>query len=62
VAFYGVLPAGQLITVMISNYIFKCLVEIVCTPLTYLLVGFLKKKENTDVYDHGINYSPFTFK
>lgn len=62
VAFYGILPTGQLIAVLVSNYIFKCLVEIVCTPLTYLLVRFLKKKENTDVYDYGINYSPFTFK
>lgn len=62
VAFYGYLPAGQLMAVLVSNYIFKCLVEIVCTPLTYLLVRFLKKKENTDVFDYGINYSPFTFK
>jgi uncharacterized PurR-regulated membrane protein YhhQ (DUF165 family) len=48
--------------VIISNYIFKCSVEILFTPLTYLIVGFLKKKENEDHYDRGINYNPFVFK
>lgn len=62
VAFYGTLPAGQLWAVILSNYVFKCAVEIVCTPLTYLMVGFLKQREQTDVYDYGINYNPFTFK
>jgi uncharacterized integral membrane protein (TIGR00697 family) len=62
VAFYGALPSGLLWAVIISNYIFKCSVEILFTPLTYLIVGFLKKKENEDHYDRGINYNPFVFK
>lgn len=61
VAFYGVLPGHVLLAVIVSNYLFKCTVEIVFTPLTYLAVGFLKKREKEDVYDHGINYNPFTF-
>jgi uncharacterized integral membrane protein (TIGR00697 family) len=62
IAFYGLLPYGLLWSVIISNYIFKCSVEILFTPATYLIVGFLKKKENEDHYDRGINYSPFIFK
>lgn len=62
VAFYGVLPAHTLWIVIISNYIFKCMVEIFFTPVTYIIVGFLKKNENEDVYDYGIKYNPFTFK
>jgi uncharacterized integral membrane protein (TIGR00697 family) len=62
VAFYGVLPSNALWAVIISNYIFKCSVEILFTPVTYMIVGFLKKNENEDVYDYGINYNPFTFK
>ncbi|MBN2611186.1 MAG: queuosine precursor transporter [Bacteroidales bacterium] len=62
VAFYGVLPAGLLWSVIISNYIFKCTVEVLFTPVTYAIVGFLKKKENEDHYDRGINYNPFVFK
>lgn len=60
VAFYGVLPASLLISVIISNYIFKCGIEIVFTPVTYKVVGFLKRREGVDVYDHGVNYNPFS--
>jgi uncharacterized integral membrane protein (TIGR00697 family) len=59
VAFFGVLPASVFKAVLISNYIFKCAVEIIFTPLTYLIVRTLKRKENTDVYDYGVNYNPF---
>ncbi len=59
VAFYGVLPASVFKAVVISNYIFKCAVEIIFTPLTYVIVGALKRKEKTDVYDYGIKYNPF---
>ncbi len=62
VAFYDVLPMKLLWAVVISNYIFKCGVEIVCTPLTYIIVGFLKRKEHEDHYDRGINYNPFIFQ
>jgi len=62
VAFYGLLPSSVLWAVIASNYIFKCSVEILFTPVTYQIVGFLKKRENEDVFDHGINYSPFTLK
>ena len=61
VAFYGVLENSLLISVLISNYIFKCLIEILFTPVTYSIVGFLKKKEQVDVYDRGISYNPFRF-
>jgi queuosine precursor transporter len=60
IAFYGAIPGNVLWTVIVSNYIFKCSVEILFTPFTYLIVGFLKRKENEDVYDHGVNYNPFT--
>jgi uncharacterized PurR-regulated membrane protein YhhQ (DUF165 family) len=59
IAFYGTIPGDVLWTVIVSNYIFKCSVEILFTPLTYKIVGFLKKKENTDVYDIGVKYNPF---
>lgn len=62
IAFYNVLPGPLLLTVILSNYIFKCLIEILFTPVTYAIVRFLKKKEKLDVYDRGISYNPFTFK
>jgi queuosine precursor transporter len=59
IAFYGILPQPLFWSVLISNYVFKCAVEIVFTPLTYLIVGILKRKENVDVYDYGVSYNPF---
>lgn len=59
IAFYGILPQSLFWSVLISNYIFKCAVEIGFTPLTYLIVGILKRKENVDVYDYGVSYNPF---
>jgi uncharacterized integral membrane protein (TIGR00697 family) len=61
IAFYGTLPLPVLISVILSNYIFKCSVEILFTPFTYIIVNFLKKKEKEDMYDTGINYNPFRF-
>lgn len=60
VAFYGILPTELLISVILSNYIFKCGVEILFTPVTYKVVGFLKRKEGVDSFDHGVNYNPFS--
>lgn len=62
IAFYGTMPFSVLIAVIVSNYIFKCSVEIIFTPVTYAIVGFLKKKENVDVYDIRVNYNPFVLK
>jgi uncharacterized integral membrane protein (TIGR00697 family) len=61
VAFYGMLPGNALWAVIVSNYIFKCSVEILFTPVTYGIVGFLKRRENVDTFDHGVNYNPFNF-
>lgn len=61
IAFYGVLPSELLLVIIVSNYIFKVGVEVVFTPLTYLVVGFLKKHEGVDVYDRGTNFNPFGF-
>jgi uncharacterized integral membrane protein (TIGR00697 family) len=62
IAFYGVLPNELLIAVIVSNYIFKIGVEVVFTPVTYLVIGFLKRKEGIDVYDRGTNFNPFALE
>jgi len=59
IAFYGILPNELLMTVFISNYIFKCGVEILFTPVTYKVVAYLKKSEGEDHYDHDTNFNPF---
>jgi queuosine precursor transporter len=62
IAFYGVLPNELLMTVIISNYVFKVGFEAAFTPLTYLVVKFLKRAEQVDTYDHATNFNPFALK
>jgi queuosine precursor transporter len=60
VAFLGVLPNDLLWSIFISNYVFKVGVETLFTPLTYQVVGFLKRAESEDYYDRDTNFNPFT--
>ncbi len=62
IAFYGVFPPDLLLAILISNYIFKVGFEVLCTPLTYYLVGFLKRSEGLDTYDYTTDFNPFTLK
>lgn len=59
VAFLGVLPAELLRSVFVSNYVFKVGVEVLLTPLTYLVVASLKRVEGTDPIDRPEDLSPF---
>ncbi|MBU0517498.1 queuosine precursor transporter [bacterium] len=62
IAFAGTLPGDLLMAIIISNYIFKVGIEIAATPATYKLVGFLKKREEIDVYDRETNFNPFSMQ
>ncbi|WP_022798332.1 queuosine precursor transporter [Thermus islandicus] len=59
VAFLGVLPLDLLTSVFLSNYAFKVGVEALMLPVTYLVVGFLKRREGLDPFDRGISFNPF---
>lgn len=59
IAFAGTLPWTTLLAGVISNYVFKVGFEIVVTPATYAIVGFLKRTEKTDTYDYHTNFNPF---
>jgi queuosine precursor transporter len=58
-AFIGVLPAGILLRTILYQWGFKTAYEIVATPLTYAVVGFLKRRENQDPFDIGTDFNPF---
>jgi uncharacterized integral membrane protein (TIGR00697 family) len=61
-AFYGMAdwPAATLGAVMLSQFVLKVGWEVVLTPVTYAVVGWLKRKEGVDVYDVGTDFTPFT--
>jgi uncharacterized integral membrane protein (TIGR00697 family) len=59
IAFWGVFDTPLLISILVSNYIFKVGVEVLFTPITYRVVGKLKKAEKEDYYDTETNFNPF---
>lgn len=61
-AFYGIWESTLVVQVMIANYLLKTAWEAALTPLTYKVVGFLKRAEQEDYYDRDTNFSPFTFE
>ncbi|MDR3355905.1 MAG: queuosine precursor transporter [Spirochaetaceae bacterium] len=55
----GVFGRELFLSLVVTNYILKCLVEVLMTPVTYIAVRKLKKAERADVYDTGLSYNPF---
>jgi queuosine precursor transporter len=56
---FGVFPWSLFLTLTVTNYLFKCGVEALMTPVTYAVVNALKRVENEDYYDRGTNFNPF---
>jgi len=56
---FHVFPWSLFITLVLTNYIFKCSVEALMTPITYVVVNSLKQREQEDYYDRGTNFTPF---
>ncbi|MEL6326278.1 MAG: queuosine precursor transporter [Cyanobacteria bacterium J06626_23] len=59
VAFAGIFSNADLWVIIVSNYLFKCGVEICFTPMTYGLTGWLKRQERVDHYDVDTDFNPF---
>lgn len=59
VAFLGIFEVKQVLFIAVSGFILKTAYEVLATPLTYIVIGWLKRIEGIDVYDKGISYSPF---
>jgi uncharacterized PurR-regulated membrane protein YhhQ (DUF165 family) len=55
----GVFSWDLFLTLTLTNYLFKCSVEALMTPITYAAVNGLKRVENEDYYDRETNFNPF---
>lgn len=53
----GVIPTEALPELMFWQVVLKTAYEIVVLPLTIRVVALLKRHEQSDVYDEGVNYS-----
>lgn len=58
IAFSAILEPKELITLILTQTAMKTGYEIVALPITNILVKWVKKKENTDVYDDKVSYNP----
>ena len=63
-AFYGagIIPDEKLPLVMAAQFVAKVGVEVALTPVTYRIVGWLKRAEQEDYYDRNTDFNPFTLK
>jgi uncharacterized integral membrane protein (TIGR00697 family) len=59
---FKVFPLSLFLTLSLTNYLFKCGVEALMTPVTYAAVTTLKKAEQEDYYDRETNFNPFKIK
>jgi uncharacterized integral membrane protein (TIGR00697 family) len=57
--FVGSVPTAVLLQMMIAQYVFKVVYEIVLTPVTYVIVRRVKWSEGLDTFDTGVSYNPF---
>ncbi len=58
----GIIPDEKLPAVMLAQFVGKVGVEVVFTPVTYGVVGWLKRAEHEDYYDRGTRFTPFSLR
>ena len=60
-SYVGVEPISKILWLAIDGYIFKMIYAFFAIIPVAILTNVLKKVENVDIYDNGINYNPFKF-
>ncbi len=58
VAFVGIIPPADMVSAIVTQWLFKVAYEAVITPVTYAVVNFLKREEGIDVFDQDTSFNP----
>ncbi len=58
----GLMPNELVLTLAVSQFVAKTLVEVACLPVTTRIVTALKEAEQEDHYDRSTDFNPFTLK
>jgi len=58
----GIIPDEALPKVMFAQFVAKVVVEVLFTPATYAIVGWLKRAEGIDHYDRDTRFTPFSIR
>jgi uncharacterized integral membrane protein (TIGR00697 family) len=53
---------ATLVKIIWQGYLAKVAYEALATPLTYLVIGWLKRSEHADAFDRHENFNPFSFR
>jgi uncharacterized integral membrane protein (TIGR00697 family) len=61
IMFAGVLSLHQIVTIIWQGYLLKVGYEVLATPMTYAVIGWLKRAEGVDTFDRGKSFNPFRF-
>ena len=59
--FGGIYPVRMLLNIMATGYALKVGYEVIATPLTYLVINWLKRSEHSDAFDRHQSFNPFSF-
>lgn len=57
-AFAGILPTSALLTAIVTQWLVKSAYEAAATPVTYAVVGWLKRAEGIDTFDRDTKFNP----
>jgi uncharacterized integral membrane protein (TIGR00697 family) len=62
VAFLGApgFSTALVVKIMITQWVLKVSWEVLLTPVTYAVVGYLKRREGVDVFDEDTDFTPFS--
>jgi hypothetical protein len=58
IAFWGIIPAAAIVSSIVTQWLFKVAYEVLATPLTYVVVNFLKRQEGIDIFDRETSFNP----
>jgi uncharacterized integral membrane protein (TIGR00697 family) len=58
VGFMGTIAPAAMLSAILTQWFAKTVYEAIATPLTYLVVNFLKQTEQLDVYDYETSFNP----
>jgi uncharacterized integral membrane protein (TIGR00697 family) len=59
--FAGTFTPHKMVEIILTGYVLKVIYEVAATPVTYLVINFLKRAEHVDTFDNQTNFNPFAF-
>jgi uncharacterized integral membrane protein (TIGR00697 family) len=59
--FWGKYPVKTLANIIVTGYLLKVAYEVIATPITYVVIAWLKRSEGADAFDRNENFNPFSF-